>query len=199
MEKDFPVGSEEQAARSHRRSEVCSLSDVAAFAGVSSSTVSNVFRHPERVSAETIDQVRRAADDLGYAPNRAAQALRGRRSEVIGIGLVDLGSPFRRALIDAASARAWEHDLHVVVAQRSDDDRRWRDIEALFGGLGVLGTVRVDSRTLSAVEVGRDGAAVTVFEHGATLRARGAEAAGVRLGRAVVAMMLGGPLLLHAG
>ena len=51
---------------------------VARRAGVSQSTVSLVLsgKARGRVSAGTEEAVRRAADELGYRPNRAARALR---------------------------------------------------------------------------------------------------------------------------
>ena len=53
-----------------------SMADVAALAGVSSQTVSRVSMGLDNVRPETRDRVRTAMEQLGYAPNSAARALR---------------------------------------------------------------------------------------------------------------------------
>lgn len=64
--------------RSHRS---VGIVDVAAAAGVSRQTVSNVLNgHVQYFSQTTHDRVVAAMQALGYQPNRAAQTLRSRRS-----------------------------------------------------------------------------------------------------------------------
>jgi LacI family transcriptional regulator len=62
------------------------MSDVAAAAGVAVSTVSVVLNRVEsaRVNPETRERIWKAANDLGYVPNRLAQGLRLQRSHLIG-------------------------------------------------------------------------------------------------------------------
>jgi len=59
------------------------LSDVARHAGVSSATASMALRGTPGIAAETAARVRRAAEELGYQPDAAAQALArsGNRAE----------------------------------------------------------------------------------------------------------------------
>ena len=63
--------------------------DVAKHAGVSRTTVSLVLNNIRRVqiSEETRQKVLQAADELGYVPNAAAQALARRRAQTIGLVL----------------------------------------------------------------------------------------------------------------
>ena len=56
-----------------------SLRDVAALAGVSIATVSNVVNNSKHVTAETRERVERAIKRTGYVPNQAARALASRR------------------------------------------------------------------------------------------------------------------------
>ncbi len=56
-----------------------SLRDVAALAGVSIATVSNVVNNSKHVTAETRERVERAITRTGYVPNQAARALASRR------------------------------------------------------------------------------------------------------------------------
>ena len=61
------------------------ISDVAAKAGVSKSTVSIAFNNPERLSAETAARIRVVADELGYRPHPVARMLAERRTSTLGI------------------------------------------------------------------------------------------------------------------
>lgn len=62
-----------------------SIADVARLAEVSTQTVSRVSTGSSAVREATRDRVLRAMDQLGYAPNRAARALRSGRFGTIGI------------------------------------------------------------------------------------------------------------------
>lgn len=63
-----------------------SIRDVAAAAGVSRMTVSNVIngRH-HKASAETVARVLRAIEELDYVPDAPARSLAGNRSRMIGL------------------------------------------------------------------------------------------------------------------
>ncbi len=58
---------------------------VAAAAGVSKTTVSRVLTGSPRVSAEARKAVKKAIEDLGYIPNRAARSLVTRRTDTIAL------------------------------------------------------------------------------------------------------------------
>jgi len=82
--------------------------DVAREAGVSRTTVSNVFGGKDKCSEETRDAVLAAAKKLGYQPNLAARSLITRRSRLIGMILpsyVDTNtltnSPFYNIIMDS--------------------------------------------------------------------------------------------------
>lgn len=61
------------------------MTDVARRAQVSYQTVSRVLNAPDKVRPETARRVREAIEELGFAPNRAARALRTSRSGMIGV------------------------------------------------------------------------------------------------------------------
>nr|WP_240942878.1 substrate-binding domain-containing protein [Planosporangium thailandense] len=105
-----------------------SIADVAAAAGVSRQTVSNVLNAPHRVREETRRRVEAAITALGYQPNRAAQALRAQTSRVIGIriesiqidSLTTVHDRFLHALAEAV--QAIDHHLLVFAADDPDDE-----------------------------------------------------------------------------
>lgn len=94
------------------------LRDVADAAGVSVSTVSYVLndRAGTRISDETRDRVKRAANDLGYEVNSLARAVRTGRSALIQLSLRMLEDPWSLGVIDAVRARALDQGLTTLVA-----------------------------------------------------------------------------------
>lgn len=68
--------------------------DVAREAGVSQSAVSRAFTPGASIAAETRERIITAAQKLGYRPNPLARALLHGRSNIVGIGVGDLGNPF---------------------------------------------------------------------------------------------------------
>ena len=71
-----------------------SVKDVAAAAGVSLGTVSNVLNRPERVSAGTRERVQRVMADLGFVRNEAARHLRNGQSRTLAYVMLDATNPF---------------------------------------------------------------------------------------------------------
>lgn len=66
------------------------IADVAAIAGVSTSTASLVFRSRDRVAPGTRERILAAAEELGYAgPHPVASSLRSGRSGIVGIVIAE--------------------------------------------------------------------------------------------------------------
>lgn len=76
------------------------IESVAARAGVSRQTVSNVLNAPDRVSPQTAERVRRAIAELGYRPNWMARRLRNRAGRVLGFHIQAADHPGLGNLID---------------------------------------------------------------------------------------------------
>jgi LacI family transcriptional regulator len=75
------------------------ISDVAKKAGVSISTVSRVLNDTVPVDAETAERVRQAVSALNYTPHSAARTLASRRTNTIGLLLLDIGGDFYTPLL----------------------------------------------------------------------------------------------------
>jgi LacI family transcriptional regulator len=69
------------------------MQQVAEEAGVSISTVSKVINGRYGVSTETVDHVTRVVDRLGYEASLVARSLRNRRTNVVGVLVMDF-EPF---------------------------------------------------------------------------------------------------------
>jgi LacI family transcriptional regulator len=114
------------------------IRDVAAAAGVSVTTVSHVLNDVAyaRISPETRNKVRSAAVQLGYGPNRLAQALRSRRSGMLGLVSEDIATtPHAGRIILGAddAARARGYTLMVInTSGTASPESRDADMEALL-------------------------------------------------------------------
>ncbi len=75
--------------------------DVAQLAGVSQSTVSRVFSDKsDAVNVETRDRVLKAAQKLKYRPNVIARMMSTRTTNIIGIVMANVTSPFYPYVLD---------------------------------------------------------------------------------------------------
>ncbi|MDQ0692089.1 LacI family DNA-binding transcriptional regulator [Arthrobacter sp. W4I7] len=114
------------------------IKDVATAAGVSVTTVSHVLNEVAyaRISPETRDKVRSAAEQLGYGPNRLAQALRTQRTGMLGLVSEDIATtPHAGRIIlgaeEAAKARGYNLMIINTSGSASLESRR-DDVNALL-------------------------------------------------------------------
>ena len=97
------------------------IKNVAELAGVSQPTASLVLSgHPTaRIAAATRARVLEAARELGYRPNRVAQALARGRSYAIGVLVPDLHNPFFAEVISGVERVAAEAGYAVLLCEQS--------------------------------------------------------------------------------
>jgi DNA-binding LacI/PurR family transcriptional regulator len=121
------------------------LRDVAAHAGVSVKTVSNVVNGYAHVSPAMRLRVQAALDELEYRPNISARHLRQGRTGLLALALPELDFPYFAALanvvVHAAERRGWT----VLIEQTSGDADRER---AVLDGIRSL---RVDGIIFSPI------------------------------------------------
>jgi DNA-binding LacI/PurR family transcriptional regulator len=102
--------------------------DVAGRAGVAPSVVSRLLNGDPtlRIRPETKARVLAAAEELEYAPNRAARALRGAGAGALGLAVHDIHNPVYGEIIAGAEAAAREQGCVLMLADvdslASDDD-----------------------------------------------------------------------------
>jgi len=103
------------------RSHSPSIRMVAARAGVSVATVSNVLNLKASVSPDIAQRVNDAVRELGYVVDIAASRLRSRKSLLAGVVVPDLTNPMFAAFVSTLEhlARVDGFDL-VVVSARND-------------------------------------------------------------------------------
>jgi LacI family transcriptional regulator len=149
--------------------ETASVVDVAARAGVSVGTVSNVLNRPERVAPSTRERVLQAIDELGFVRNEAARQLRAGRSRTIGLVVLDVRNPFFTDLAAGAEGVAASLGLSVVLCNSNDDTSREHHYLSSLReqrAFGILITP-VGSRTSTIDEIRRRGIPVVLVDRAA--------------------------------
>lgn len=130
------------------------VKDVAALAGVSVGTVSNVLNRPSLVAESTRDRVQGAMLELGFSRNESARQLRAGVSRTIAVVVLDVANPFFTDIITGVEQVADAHDALVVVCNSGGDagrERRHLDRLAEMRVMGVLITP-VDSDHLARLD-----------------------------------------------
>jgi LacI family transcriptional regulator len=100
------------------------IKDVAAHAGVSVATVSNVLNRPEEVAQATRDRVNASIRQLGFVRNESARQLRAGRSRTIGLVVLDVANPFFTDLARGVEDEANQAGLAVILCNSEDQERR---------------------------------------------------------------------------
>src|SRR5918995_497561 len=140
------TGSDRRPTR--RRSSV-SMKDVAALAGVSLGTVSNVINSPDLVSAPTRERVVTAIAMLGWVPNSSARQLRAGRSRTLGAVVMDIANPFYIDLVLGAEDYGHERGYAVQVSNSAQQPARERNHLHLLEQQRVGGVLLAPIRGLS--------------------------------------------------
>ena len=96
------------------------LSDVAARAGVSIKTVSNVIHSYPHIRPETKQRVLDAISQLDYRPNLNARNLRSGRTGVIGLVVPSLRNPYFSELAAAVIDAADHTGISVLIEQSTN-------------------------------------------------------------------------------
>jgi LacI family transcriptional regulator len=101
-----------------------SIREVAALAGVSVGTVSNVLNRPDVVAELTRSRVQAAIKSLGFIRNESARQLRAGRSRIIGLVVLDVANPFFTDVARGVEDEASESGLAVILCNSDDQQAK---------------------------------------------------------------------------
>src|ERR1700748_2106518 len=101
-----------------------SIREVAAHAGVSVATVSNVLNRPDIVARPTRDRVNASIRELGFVRNESARQLRAGRSRTIGLVVLDVANPFFTDVARGVEDEANKAGLAVILCNSDDQERK---------------------------------------------------------------------------
>jgi LacI family transcriptional regulator len=127
------------------------LAQVAAEAGVTAMTVSNVLNGRPGASETTRQRIREVAERLGYSPNLAARGLKGGRTGLVGLVTLDLTTQYGLEVLRGVADELASAELELLISATYQDGAREYDrVEFLTRGV-VDGVVLVapvlDERT----------------------------------------------------
>ncbi|GAA5200268.1 LacI family DNA-binding transcriptional regulator [Microbacterium jejuense] len=117
------------------------ITDVAAAAGVSRSTVSNYLNRPEILSPGARDRIARAIDELGFVPSDAARKISSGDTSTIGYVALEFTNPFSGVIADAIERRAIETGRTVIIGNSAGSTARQLEYLALFERKRVSGII----------------------------------------------------------
>lgn len=91
------------------------IADVAKVAGVSKQTVSRAINNKGEISPETKERIMSVIAELGYRPNRMAQAMTTQQSLMVGLLIPDITNPFFAEVARGVQDAALDHDYNVLL------------------------------------------------------------------------------------
>jgi LacI family transcriptional regulator, gluconate utilization system Gnt-I transcriptional repressor len=92
------------------------LADVAAFAGVTTMTVSRYLRSPGRVADQTGKQIAQALQDTGYTPNLQAGSLASGRSQAVAVIVPNMAHSIFADTLHGLGTGLQAAGLHMLVS-----------------------------------------------------------------------------------
>ncbi|WP_062051331.1 LacI family DNA-binding transcriptional regulator [Bacillus sp. JCM 19034] len=100
------------------------INDVAKVAGVSKSTVSNVFSQKRPISEEVRKRVLEVAKELNYRPNFVARSLAIKQTRIIGLNMIGEKvkfNPFHLSFINGVLQQCYLNDYRLLINTLSSD------------------------------------------------------------------------------
>jgi LacI family transcriptional regulator len=151
-----------------------SIREVAALAGVSLGTVSNVLNRPEVVAEPTRTRVQAAIKQLGFIRNESARQLRAGRSRTIGLVVLDVANPFFTDVARGAENVADANEIMVMLCNTDQDAAREDRQLAMLLQQQVLGVLitRVNRTSVSLDGFDARGIPVVLVDSRADRRTR---------------------------
>jgi len=143
-----------------------SVKDVAALAGVSLGTVSNVLNRPDRVSPATRGRVEQAMRDLGFVRNESARQLRAGHSRTLAYVLLDARNPFFTDVAEGAERAAEAAGLSLFLCHSDNRASREGDYLAHLVEQRVQGILvtPVDPEAAVLSDVRRNGTPLVIVD-----------------------------------
>ena len=106
------------------------VKDVAARAGVSVGTVSNVLNRPELVSEATRQRVLHAITELGFVRNETGRQPRAGQSRTIAYVMLDAANPFFTDVAKGIEEVARSNGVALFICNSDSDSTREGDRRA---------------------------------------------------------------------
>ena len=131
------------------------IKDVAARAGVSLKTVTNVVHERPYVASDTRQRVLAAIDELDYRPSMVGRQLQSGRSNILTLAVPRIDEPYLGSLAHALIAAATPRGYTVLIDETGGRPERERQASEGYPGHGIDGVIfsaiALDPQHLAAV------------------------------------------------
>jgi len=118
------------------------IQEVAALAGTSTSTVSNLLNgRVDRMRPETRHRIEVAMEQLGYRANWAARQLKTGQAPIIGLVIPSVANPFWGSFVQAVEEASMARDYQVLLGNGGRDPRREQHYAESLWAHGVRGMI----------------------------------------------------------
>lgn len=132
------------------------IQDIAKKAGVSAATVSLVLNDKGNINVKTRERIKKIAASINYVPNLMAQALRGARTNTIGVVINHMHNPFFAGVFKGIENVADKRGFTYLVTHTHDDIVKEQRQVHLLAERGVDGIVVLpcskDSRHIETIK-----------------------------------------------
>jgi LacI family transcriptional regulator len=122
------------------------IREVAELANVSIATVSRVVNGSQKVDSQMAERVRAAIVSLNYQPNRAARALAGSRSALLGLLVTDIQNPFYMDVMSGVEEVSQQNGYLLVICNSAEDPQKEKQYIEILAAEPVAGAIIVPSR-----------------------------------------------------
>lgn len=99
------------------------ITDIAAAAGVSPSTVSNVLNGRKNVGAKTRDQIIKLCEEMGYTPNEAGKTLKIGHNKTVLFNFSDFDRKFYLKIIQGISDYVYSEGYDLLICTNRNCDK----------------------------------------------------------------------------
>ena len=138
------------------------LRDVAEAANVSIATASRVLAGKGLAGPETQLRIREAAEKLAYRPNKFAQSLKTRQTQLIGVVIHNLENASFRTIAAVMQSRMREAGYQVMLCITGDDAEQERDAISTLTDYNVSAVVVVPTGLNSNLLTGLEKSGIPV-------------------------------------
>ena len=122
------------------------INDIAKMAGVSKTTVSRYINEKyEYMSAETRTRIQKIIETFNYQPSTVARTLKSQKSNMIGLVVADIESPFSSAVIKSIGDALEEKNYYTIIGNANNsyeqEQRVIRSMQAQHVDAFIVNTV----------------------------------------------------------
>ncbi|HES5649754.1 TPA: LacI family DNA-binding transcriptional regulator [Streptococcus pyogenes] len=142
---------------------VAKLTDVAALAGVSPTTVSRVINKKGYLSQKTVNKVNKAMRELGYKPNNLARSLQGKSTQLIGLIFPNISNIFYAELIEHLEIELFKQGYKTIICNSEHNPVKEREYLEMLAANQVDGIIS-SSHNLGIEDYERVKAPIVAFD-----------------------------------